>query len=405
MKKVFYIIMVLILLALSGCEYDNNATNAKLEKITVFDTNYVEIPGSIKGEYEFYGYLSNQAYKLDESIEAMPLNSVAPIDYFYTVDLESDQSIIIRFEIKINRKFDFHELVLSNNSINLANAYYYELNDNLLTIDVLYETIDLDNLEIRIIALKVLRRSDSTIVNGSFRLDNITRFRGIFLNVSNRVAYQIYNQFFTHLSDMVTYLNDDQSFDIVKLLGVYASNNHLFISGVASNTVDEIYFFELIYDFKDFFNSDIVFDDQSDIEHVFYIMQSYNLHDRITLNVFSKVTQDTDLTALLLENGAFNTYISQGYTVGSIDQFIAPSDNQNEFYIYGNYYLSHVTKNSMYLFKIHKISFLIIEGYTYNDYLNDFKDHEPAFVNIERHRLLGGVIGEFIININDFHND
>src|SRR5690606_34369893 len=123
---------------------DNNATNAKLEKITVFDTNYVEIPGSIKGEYEFYGYVSNQAYKLDESIEAMPLNSVAPIDYFYTVDLESDQSIIIRFEIKINRKFDFHELILSNNSINLANAYYYELNDNLLTIDVLYETIDLD---------------------------------------------------------------------------------------------------------------------------------------------------------------------------------------------------------------------------------------------------------------------
>ncbi len=405
MKKLFGLILVLMVLILSGCEVDTFASNAKIESIKVFNTSYEELAGEIVDEffiygddYYFYDYINYNYLDTHDEVEKQPLNSVAPIDYFYSVDVEPGDSVIIRFEITINRKFDFHELKLNDQTITIEDAYAYEIDDKFLTLDVLYEDISIENAMIYVNALTVTRRSDSSILKGSTRLNNMIRFRGIFLNVSNRVAHELYEILFSFLATQLSAKSDIDFTHVTEILDVYSTYNRLFIVGLAKDELDDEYLFEIYFDLKDYY-SDIIVENQMEIFELFN--RVFNLqYNYIQIIIHEKSYPIDDAKAQLIASGAFETYITDNYNIETLSQHIIHTANPESFFIYGNYYVTYATKQSRYIYKVHQVTMDVNPLYDRADYVEAFMNFEDVSISIDRHRTLSPTLVEFVENIN-----
>ncbi len=178
MKKMMLIVLAMLIFTLAGC-IETGSSYAVLRDIKVFDEAGEEIVGAFEDSYSFYDL--NQKLSTDLPVSSK-LNSPAPIDLYYIVDVQANMNIIFQFKMRLNNKYDFAYFVINNEQYLLADAYDSFKEDDIFVVEFLLENITSETTTYSIYGLYLEQKTSKTIVKGSTKIEGRTYISGIYLN-------------------------------------------------------------------------------------------------------------------------------------------------------------------------------------------------------------------------------
>lgn len=111
MKKISLVLLFFaISMLFTGCYTDNTKKHMELIEVKVYDKDNKEI----KGTYQNYRFIDNKnVVKLSRTI--VPVNSAAPVENYYCVDANENESYIVKFIFHSSVNFKLEKLYLNNN--------------------------------------------------------------------------------------------------------------------------------------------------------------------------------------------------------------------------------------------------------------------------------------------------
>lgn len=184
MKKIALLIgFFMTLMMLSGC-YPSGYTYGQLMDITFHTTEGDVINGEfVDDDIWFY----QSIIRLSSSISRTPLNSPKPINLYYTAEVDTIDSIIVRFKVKGKNGFTFNGLSINESIITEDMAYNTEMSDGFLYVDILINDLDAgSNLyQIDYILFEKEIDGENKVVRGSTWYEGPAYIRGFRLNVTD----------------------------------------------------------------------------------------------------------------------------------------------------------------------------------------------------------------------------
>lgn len=184
MKKIALLIgFFMTLMMLSGC-YPSGYTYGQLMDITFHTTEGDVIDGEfVDDDIWFY----QSIIRLYSTISRTPLNSPKPINLYYTAEVDTIDSIIVRFKVKGKNGFTFNGLSINESIITEDMAYNTEMSDGFLYVDILINDLDAgSNLyQIDYILFEKEIDGENKVVRGSTWYEGPAYIRGFRLNVTD----------------------------------------------------------------------------------------------------------------------------------------------------------------------------------------------------------------------------
>ena len=145
MKKIYLMVMILLLLILSGCyNYSSGSQYGKLVGISFFDEGGTEIIGEYYDYFDYYDEFNNDSL-LSLSHQIKPLNSPAPVELYYCASVATGSNITVRLTIEPKNNYLFSSLSINNQKMEADAFTKIETIDDYLYLEYVCMDLNTDN--------------------------------------------------------------------------------------------------------------------------------------------------------------------------------------------------------------------------------------------------------------------